>query len=582
VNSLANNFLLYSRQTMSGLRYITSIRLSVIRKVFSLMGKREKVALSLLSAVAVVNLFFSLRTVYHAITVPDPDFGGSYTEGMLGQPQFINPLLASQETDIALTRLVYSGLYRYGGNGQLIPDLAEETPKISEDQKQYTIKLRKDAKWHNELPFTADDVVFTFEALKNEEYNSPWRELWLSTTVEKISDHEITFTTKDVSGPFINNLTQPILPKSVWDNLDAQDISQSAKNLEAVGTGPYEIKEIKRLTKTGKVQQLTLAANREYHLETPHIETLVLKFYDSEQDAVNALHSREIEGLGLEHLQADPHLGQNMPQMNVYDLPLPQYQVIFFNTQHPVLSDKNIRIALSRATNKQAVVDKIFEGDALLPSWPLTAASSETDGFNLEEARTKLDALDWKTDAASGMRMKKGVKLELTLSTNDDNYNSKTAEEIAYQWRQLGITVHLNILPTRQLMENHVKTREFDILLFPEKFGPDPDPFVFWHSSQARDPGLNLTGFRNSAVDKIITEARTTTDQKTRKQKYEEFYQIIKDEAPAIFLTQTRYTYAVHSKAKNAEIHLLYDPAYRFYSIPDWYIVEGRKLKNWF
>ena len=105
--------------------------------------------------------------------MPVPGRGGIYTEGMLGQPTYINPLLATQEPDLSLTDLVFSGLYKYDQNGQLSPDLADGMPIISADQKQYTINLKHNAKWHNGKPLTADDVLFTIQTVQDPSFKSP-------------------------------------------------------------------------------------------------------------------------------------------------------------------------------------------------------------------------------------------------------------------------------------------------------------------------------------------------------------------------------------------------------------------------
>ena len=92
----------------------------------------------------------------------------------------LKSLLAHDEPDLTLTNLIYSGLYKYDSNGQLVPDLADGMPKISEDQKQYTINLKQNVKWHNGKSLTADDVVFTIQTLQDPSYKSPLRVLWSS------------------------------------------------------------------------------------------------------------------------------------------------------------------------------------------------------------------------------------------------------------------------------------------------------------------------------------------------------------------------------------------------------------------
>jgi peptide/nickel transport system substrate-binding protein len=191
MNGFPQNLISFGKQVSLGVKELKHLSLSRLRKVFSLMGKNEKIALGLLTAAALLSLFLSLRNIYYIHTVPEPDFGGSYSEGLLGQPTYINPLLATADPDTSLTNLVFSGLYKYDNNGKLIPDLADGMPQISDDQRQYTINIKRNAKWQNGKPLTADDVIFTIGLLQDPNYKSPLWPLWQATTVTKLSDYSV-------------------------------------------------------------------------------------------------------------------------------------------------------------------------------------------------------------------------------------------------------------------------------------------------------------------------------------------------------------------------------------------------------
>jgi peptide/nickel transport system substrate-binding protein len=581
MNGFSQNLISYSKQISLGFRELRHLSLSRLRKVFSLMGKNEKIAVGALFVLAVLSLFVSLRNVYYAHTIPAPDFGGSYTEGLMGQPTYINPLLANMEPDFSITNLIFSGLYKYDSTGQLVPDLAEGMPIISQDQKQYTINLKPNLKWQNGKPLTADDVIFTIGLLQDANYKSPLWPLWQATTVSKLSDYSVKFTTKDISGPFINNLAIHILPKSVWGSVDAQNFLLSKNNLEAVGSGPYAIKQIKKLP-SGKVEEISLKSNPDYYDGKPKIDQLIFKFYDNEDDILNAFHSREIDGFGFVPLGSDIRLDSNQPQAQILTVPLPQYQIAFFNLNNKILNDQNVRLALSLATNKQQIIDNVFGGNAFLPvsPWLGQEVAAATSTVDINQAQSLLDNAGWKIDPKTGIRTnKQGKALAFTISTNDSLVNSKAAETLADQWKVLNITVNLNILPSKQLTDTLIKPRTFDVLLFPQKFGTDPDPFPFWHSSQVKDPGFNLTGFSDPVADKLIIDARTTTDKTVQIQDYQQFNSLIMSKVPIIFLDQTEYIYAIDSGIKNVHLNVLFDPSQRFNTINQWYVAEKRIWK---
>ncbi len=548
------------------------------------MGKKEKIALGLLALVALGSLTLSITGFYLNHTRLAPIVGGSYTEGLKGQPLYINPVLAYQEPDTSLTKLIFSGLYKFNGEGDLVADLADGMPVVSQDQKQYTINLKRNVKWHNGRLLTADDVVYTVNLIKDPAYKSPQRSLWLSTSVEKLSDYQVRFTLKDVSGPFIYNLTLPILSEYIWNKIDPASFHLSENNLNAIGTGPYAIRTVEKL-KNGNVKSLSLEPAANYYGEKPKIRNLTLKFYDTENDLANALRAGEIQGFGYTPLGNDQNLASNQTSANRLTFPIPQYEMVFFNLNNKTLADQNIRTALAQSIDRNKIISEFFGNMAVLPKTPSLepAAGSENilkqPPYDPEAAKALLEKNGWSKDAATQLLTKKGYKNELTLVTNDFSINTKTAQYLATQWEALGLKIDLVVLPTKQLTEDVVRSRNFDILLFPQKLSNDPDPFLFWHSSQSKDPGLNLTGFNNPQADKLVTESRTTTDINVRNQKYQDFYALLENQLPALFLAQTEYVYIVDKQIQGVDLSVLYDPSQRFYNLPSWYISEGRVWK---
>jgi peptide/nickel transport system substrate-binding protein len=583
VPKLFQNLIRYGRQARRGLPFLPAIRLSTIRKVFSLMGKRERIAAVALVGIAAVSASVSLNRFYLNHTQPVPTAGGSYNEGIIGQPRLVNPLLATSDTDTALVRLVFSGLYKYDGQGQLVPDLADGMPQISEDQKHYTVRLRHDVKWHNDKAFTADDVVFTIKTLQDPAYNSPLRLEWLNTTVSKTDDYTVAFQVKDISGPFISNLVLPILSKNTWQNVNPKDFILSQNNLEATGTGPYFIKEIKKLPQ-GTVQSIQLEADSNYYGGRPNLDSVRLVFYEDYNDVLQGLHGKQITGFGFIPSDQNFYLDANNKSLTIRRLPLPQYQATFFNLSNKIFSDKNVRQAFVLATDKQQIINEVYGGNALPINGPIlpeqvSGVPPADTRVDLDAAKKQLDAAGWKIDPQTNIRAKGGVKLEFTLATNDFALNARTAELLAGQWGQLNAKVSLNILPTKDLTDTVIRPRKFDVLLFSQKLGPDPDPFVFWHSSQSKNPGFNLTGFSNAAADQLISQARTSTKAEIRDEKYRQFQNLIIQEVPAIFLNQSVYIYALDHNLKGVTLKNLYDQVDRFYDIRNWYLDERRVWK---
>jgi len=583
VNLQIHNSIDFFRKVPKGIREIKRLNLSTLRKVFSLMGKYERIIFSFLIITAILSAWLFAKGFYNDHTVLAPTYGGTYREGMVGQPRLINPVLATSTVDNSLVRLIYSGLYTYNEKGELIPDLAVDQPKISEDQKEYTVTIRPNAKFHNDRSVTADDIIYTIKTIQDPSFKSPLRSDWLNTTVEKVSENEVRFKNKNVSAPFLNNLTLSILPSRIWNQTSADNFQLSDLNLKPIGSGPYLIREINKLP-SGDVQRITLESYKDYTGGKAFIDRIVIVFYENLDSVYKAYKSGEVSGFAYIPYTQNAEVEEkiNMNNSSEY-IPLPQYQALFFNVDNKVLSDKQIRKALRQVVPKKEIISKAFDGQAKEINTPILP---EQIGYkfipepisDLTSANSLLDSLGY-TVNENGIRSKKGQLLEFTIVTNDTPINVKTAELVANEWKKLNVKINVSTMPTRELTENFIRPRSFDVLIFGQKSLADPDPFAYWHSSQIKDPGLNVSGFANSEVDSLITEARSTILPEIRQDRYERFLEILDEESPAVFLNQGVLVYLTNSEIHRVNSSGLYDISYRFDQISKWHIKEKRVLK---
>lgn len=174
----------------------------------------------------------------------------------------------------------------------------------------------------------------------------------------------------------------------------------------------------------------------------------------------------------------------------------------------------------------------------------------------------------------------KKTSLEFTLLTVADPVLEKVAEELQKQWQEnLGIGLEIKTYPISQLEKDFIKPRKYEMLLLGEALGVIPDPFPFWHSSQIKDPGLNLARYENSQADELLESARTTLDQETRIKNLQEFQDILIADAPNLFLYTPDYIYWVTPKIKGIEPAIIADPSQRFSNIEGWHIKTKRSWK---
>jgi ABC-type transport system substrate-binding protein len=171
------------------------------------------------------------------------------------------------------------------------------------------------------------------------------------------------------------------------------------------------------------------------------------------------------------------------------------------------------------------------------------------------------------------------LSLNFSLMTVDQPILIEVANVLKEQWKNLGVELEIKKYDISTLERDVIKKRDYDMLLFGEVLGSIPDPFSFWHSSQKKDPGLNLALYENKNVDKILEEARQTLDPDVRAQKYQEFQNLLISDAPVLFLYNPDYIYFVSSEIKGIGVTKIVDPSKRFVGIENWYIYTKRVWK---
>jgi len=523
--------------------------------------------------------------------IEKPDYGGSYTEGIVGSPQYINPIFCqTNDTDRDISELIFSGLMKYDSKGNLAPDLAERYA-IGEGGKIYDFFLRKNVFWHDGKPFNADDVIFTFQTIQNPNYKSPLIFNWSGVEIEKIDDWTVRFKLKNAYAPFLNSATVGMLPKHIWVNMSPAEFLLAETNLKPIGTGPYKFKKFEK-DRLGSIKTLYLEADKNYYPGKPYIKNITFKFYINEEAMINAYNNGTIKGLGFITAQNKLQLKNYKRKLNIRPLKLPRYFAVFFNqSKSKALSDKTVRLALNYATNKQEIIDKILNGAGETVSSPIPkgvfgySAGTKIYDFALEHANNLLDAAGWNKNEEAGIRekvVKKGespTPLEITIITTEWPELQRVAEILQEQWSKIGAKIEVKILNIAEIQQDYIRPREYQALLFGEVLGAEPDPFPFWHSSQKRDPGLNLALYDNTNADKLLMEARAIFDSEKRKEKYEEFQKLVVEDVPVVFLYNPYYLYPVSKKIKGIEIENISIPSKRFSGIENWYI-ETKRVKK--
>lgn len=529
-------------------------------------------------------VLFWAGSVYFHFTKAVPKKGGSYTEGIVGQPMYINPLLSqTSQADSDLSQLIYSGLLKYDGKGKPVNDLAESY-KISEDRKTYTFYLKKNIKWHDGEPLTAGDIFFTFNAVQDPAYRSPLRLNWQGIEAEQKDDYTISFTLTNPYSGFLNNLTMGILPKHIWENVGPEKFILSELNLRPVGSGPYKFSDFQK-DSSGKIVSYELQAFPDYFSGEPFISKLNFNFYLDYDALAEAYNKKEIDGMG--NAPADGLEGiKSKKGTEIHELNTPRYFAVFFNqSKSAALASQKVRESLAYGADRSQIINEVLheKGTAifspLLPQmeeYENDIARYETD---IEKAKSLLDEEGWKLGEGQEIREKNGAKLEFEITTLDSPELAQTADILAEQWKKIGVGASVNTLSVSDLQQNYIKPREYSALLFGQELNFNPDPYFFWHSSQARDPGLNLALFNDKKADELLDNARQEQNAGKKAEYYKEFQKIVTAKVPALFLYSPKYLYPVNKKVKGIGAENINSPSGRFTNVNEWYVKTKRVKK---
>ncbi len=367
-------------------------------KLPKLLSKKEKANLGVFSVLFLISFFFLVLSFYFANTKEVPANGGSYIEGMVGQPESLNPIYApTSEADKALVELMFAGLYRYDANGNIVPEIAQTTPDIKENGKVYEIHLRDDIFFHDGKKLTADDVLFTIKTIQDADYKSPLRANWLGVTVEKFSDYGVRFKLKNTYPDFADRLTVKIIPAHVWENISAAQFPRSLYNFsQHIGAGPYKLKNLKR-DNNGNISAIDLEAFDKYKPARSHISKITFLFFANEKDLILNANLGRIDGLTISQTS-----GIKNAKFKSYNFNLPRYFAVFFNqSQNPFLANKQARKALNLATNKEEIIKIAFDGKAQIALSPIMPEfygfnnASQTYSYNLDTAKAILKDIDY-------------------------------------------------------------------------------------------------------------------------------------------------------------------------------------------
>jgi len=549
---------------------------------FSSFSKKEWLVFSVFGIVLLISTLLILQSINKSFMVSVPLKGGEISEGIIGTPRFINPVLSFSDVDRDLTTLIYSGLMRKNQDGELIPDLAVAYD-ISADGLVYTFTLKDNIYFHDDKPVTTDDIIFTINKARDPVIKSPRSGNWDGVSIEILNEREIRFTLKRPYASFLENTTLGILPAHLWE---IAPIELSEFNTNPIGSGPYKVSKAAKQS-SGVIDSFELSSFKKFSLGEPYIKKITLRFYPNEDSLISALEKKEVDQIS----SVTPEKAETLKakQYRTESSVLPRIFGLFFNqNQNQIFTDKNIITAMNQAIDKDNIVREVLKGygvsidDPIPPNMiayqKLSAENKTTRADQIASAESILAKAGWikneegfleKTTTEN--KKKVTVPLEFSISTGNAPELAKSAELIAFDLSLLGMKVDVKTFEIGNLNQGVIRPRKYDVLLFGQIINNESDLFAFWHSSQRKDPGLNVAMYTNAKVDKILEDAFVLIDEGQRIKKYSQFENEIKKDMPAVFLYSPDFIYIVSKNLKGLQMDHVTSLQDRFLGVHLWY-----------
>ncbi len=388
----------------------------------------------LFTCLLVTALFLSLlMSISNKFSVEVPDYGGTLSEGVIGSPRFINPLLATSETDQALTTLVYSGLVKESGEGQLTTVLADRFV-VDPMGKEYRFTLKENLKFSDKTPLSSSDILFTFETKKRlsllSDPNSDWSNIYVETPDEK------TVVIKTTGSPkaLIEKLSLGIVPKALWGSIDFESIKDSTLNISPTGAGPFALKTINYNNTVPK--ELILERNNYFAGSKPYIKTIKVHIFANQLDLKDGLQSENINSTAMQSgIFIDSKIQE---KFFIQQIPTEKNVSLFVLSAAKGSSASVALASIERFVDRKKIIDIIEKGYGIAL---YSSLSAPAEG---EEAISKLTKLGYKQNE-SGILTKGGSEITVPIVVRKEEQILGTAQLLSQELASYGILTELKV-----------------------------------------------------------------------------------------------------------------------------------------
>jgi len=495
----------------------------------------------------------------------------SFVESSIGDARRLNPVIANDAASGTINDQIFNGLVKYDKDIKLVGDLAERWT-IANNGKTITFFLRKGVKWHDNVEFSADDVLFTYQRLMDPKVATPYSSSYMDVLkAEVVSRYVFRVTYKEPFSPTLESWAIGMLPKHLLDN---KDINSDPFNRNPVGTGPYKFKE------WVSGQKIVLVANEDYFEGRPKIDQFIYRIIPDSSTMFQELLSGGVDMMGLNSLQylRKSETRRIRENYRKFRYPSNGFTYMGYNLKNPLFNDVRVRQALSYAINRQSIIEGVLLGIGRPCTGPFAHVSwaynpqAKSYEYDPDLAVCMLNDAGWKDKNSDGILEKDGKPFHFTIMTNQGNSERIHAAEIMQQnFKKVGIDANIRVMEWQAFLEQ-IDKRSFDAILLGWSMSRDPDLYDIWHSSKTKKGEYNFISYANAEVDRLLVEGRRSFDLEKRKKIYYRIHEILAEEQPYAFLYVPDATPIVHKRFKG----IVPAPLGIFYNFREWSVPKSR------
>jgi peptide/nickel transport system substrate-binding protein len=523
------------------------------------MKALESIGICIISLLFVFSCLALPSQAYEELKQPkDRVYGDWLVTQLSAEPSTLNPITSTDAYSGTIDGYIYESLLKRDEKYlENVPVLAEKW-EISQNHLMYTFHLKKDIKWSDGYPFTAKDILYSFDRIRDPKVDAAHLRSYYQDIekVEALDDYTVRFHYRI---PYFRALEFcggiPIVPFHLFK--EGEDFNQHPIGRNPVGTGPYKMLH----WETGK--EIVLVRNEDYWGEKPALDRIVFKIITDSTVALQVLKQGGLDEMSLRPIQwekqtENKRFEENFQKLSYY---LPSYSYIGWNSRRPIFSDKRVRQAMSMLVDRELILKKILFGLGTTIDCPFYINSPEYDKeikpfpYDPKAALALLKSAGWDFRPGDAVLQKEGKPFEFEfLLSAGSKFGEQIATMLQENLKEIGITMSIRKLEWAVFIQK-IEEHNFDACTMGWSLGWETDPYQIWHSSQAVEKGSNFVGFKDEEADKLMDEARKEFDPEKRRKMYYRLQEIIHDEQPYTFLFTSKALVAVSRRFQNVEVY---------------------------